>query len=110
MQINISGRHVEVTPPLKEYATNKVSRLEHHFHHISQIHVILSVENKLDQKAEAIVNLAGQQIFAEAVTHDMYAAIDEMIDKLDRQIIKHKEKLKDHHHDSHNHHNNGHQE
>ncbi len=96
MQINISGQHVEVTPALKQYVTEKLEKLEHHFNHITQIHVILSVEKKIRQKAEAQVNLAGGQICAEATNDDMYASIDKMIDKLDRQVVKHKEKMKDH--------------
>ena len=96
MQINISGHHVEVTPALKLYVTEKLDKLAHHFSNITQIHVTLSVENKIRQKAEALVNSSGLQIFAEATTEDMYAAIDEMLGKLDRQVIKHKEKLKDH--------------
>lgn len=99
MQINVNGHHVEITPALKEYVTEKLHKLEHHFNHITQIHVTLSVE-KIRQKAEATVNMAGAQIYAEATNEDMYTSIDKMIDKLNKQVVKHKEKLKDHGNDS----------
>ncbi|MEC8374123.1 MAG: ribosome-associated translation inhibitor RaiA, partial [Pseudomonadota bacterium] len=73
----------------------KFSKLERHFDHISNVHVILNVE-KLNQKAEATVHLSGAEVFASSENTDMYAAIDSMVDKLDRQVIKHKEKLKKH--------------
>lgn len=101
MQVNLTGHHVEITPALKEYLNNKMSRIERHFDHISSIKCILTVE-KLQHKAEAKVNVTGGTLFAEAVQEDMYAAIDGLVDKLDRQIVKHKEKLTDHHaRDSH---------
>ncbi len=92
MQINITGRHVEVTTALRDYVTNKFSKLERHFDHINNVHVILDVE-KLVQKAEATLHVNGGEIFATADHQDMYAAIDALIDKLDRQVIKHKEKI-----------------
>lgn len=91
MQINISGHHVEVTTPLRDYITNKIERLERHFDNITTIQVTLSVE-KLRQKAEASVHVSGADIFAQSESQDMYASIDSLVDKLDRQIIKHKEK------------------
>ena len=96
MQVNLSGHHVEITPALKDYVNSKIDRIERHFDSVTSIHCILTVE-KLRHKAEAKVNVTGSTIFAEAVEEDMYAAIDGMIDKLDRQIVKHKEKLTDHH-------------
>lgn len=96
MQLNVTGHHLDVTPPLHDYVTNKMERLERHFDHVTNVHVILSVE-KVRQKAEATLHIAGGNLFAEAQDDDMYAAIDSMVDKLDRQIKKHKEKLKDHH-------------
>ncbi len=96
MNLSVTGQHIEVTEPLKEYVEEKMNKLERHFDHVTDIHVILSVE-KLRQQAEAILNLTGTRIHAEAEEHDMYAAIDALTDKLDRQVIKHKEKLKDHH-------------
>jgi len=96
MQLNLTGHHVEVTPPLKDYLKNKLTRIERHFDHVTDIHCILTVE-KLRHKAEATVNVSGGTIFADSVEDDMYAAIDGLIDKLDRQIKKHKEKLTDQH-------------
>ena len=96
MQLNISGHHVEVTPALKEYVTEKIYRLQRHFNHITQVNITLSVENKIDQKAEANVNLSGGKIFADHSSDNMYASIDKLIDKLDRQVKKHKEKLQNH--------------
>ncbi|HIJ21423.1 MAG: ribosome-associated translation inhibitor RaiA [Gammaproteobacteria bacterium] len=91
MQLNITGHHVEVTPSLNEYVTGKVSKLERHFDNVTNVHVVLGVE-KLRQKAEATLHVSGADLFAECTNEDMYAAIDGLIDKLDRQVIKHKEK------------------
>ena len=81
MNVSVTGHHVDVTEALKKYASNKFARLERHFDHVTDIHVILSVE-KLRQKAEATVNLGGNQIYADAVNEDMYAALDLLTDKL----------------------------
>jgi len=96
MQINLSGHHVEITPALRGYVDEKLERIKRHFEQTINVRVVLGVE-KLRQKAEAEVHVAGGDIYAEAEDEDMYAAIDALIDKLDRQIRKHKEKLKDHH-------------
>jgi len=96
MHININGHHVEVTKSLRDYITNKLSRLERHFDQVSNIDVILSVE-KLRHKAEATVPVNGSNIFANAEDQDMYASIDALVDKLDRQILKRKEKVINHH-------------
>ncbi|MGB3724151.1 MAG: ribosome hibernation promoting factor [Glaciecola sp.] len=95
MQINLTGHHVEITDSLRTYVDTKFEKLERHFDHINNVHVILNVE-KLNQKAEATVHLSGGEVFANSEHTDMYAAIDGLIDKLDRQVIKHKEKLKRH--------------
>lgn len=95
MQLSISGRHIDVTDALKNYTNEKFQKLERHFDRLFDVHVILSVE-KLLQKAEATVQVRGANLFAEDVQEDLYAAIDGLVDKLDRQIIKHKEKLGDH--------------
>ncbi len=95
MQINITGHHLEITDSLRTYVETKFNKLERHFDHISSVNVILNVE-KLLQKAEATIRLSGADIFASSEDNDMYAAIDNMIDKLDRQVLKHKEKLKKH--------------
>lgn len=91
MQVNISGHHVEVTDALNDYVTTKLDKLERHFDQIGNVQVTLSVE-KERQKAEGSVNIKGAQLHADAVHDDLYAAIDMMNDKLDRQLLKHKEK------------------
>ncbi len=91
MRINISGHHVEVSPALREYVINKLGRLERHYDHITNTQVTLKVE-KLRQQAEATVRIANGEIFANSESEDLYAAIDDLADKLDRQLIKHKEK------------------
>ena len=95
MQINVSGHHLEITEPLRQHVENKFARLQKHFDHITNSDVILSIE-KLTQKAEATVHVSGADLFAMAESSDMYAAIDALTDKLDRQLIKHKEKLRQH--------------
>lgn len=92
MQISVSGHHIEVTIPLKQYVETKLEKLERHFDRITNIHVILSVE-KLRQKAEATIHTPEGEVYADAESEDLYAAIDMMADKLDRQLIKKKEKL-----------------
>ena len=96
MQINITGHQMDITPSLRTYIENKFKRLKRHFEHINHSHVILSVE-KERQKAEATVHVNRGSLFAEAQQEDMYAAIDGLIDKLDRQLKRHKEKLSNHH-------------
>lgn len=97
MQLSISGHHVDVTDALKNYVSEKFDKLERHFDHITNVHVVLSVE-KVKQRAEATVHASGAELFADADSDDMYAAIDALTDKLDRQLLKHKEKLVDRHH------------
>jgi len=96
MQINLTGHHVEITPALRTYVTSKLARLERHFEQLIDIHCILTVE-KLRHRAEANVNLKGATLFADATEDDMYKSIDMMIDKLDRQVKRHKGKLTDRH-------------
>jgi len=95
MQISVTGHHIEITDALRTYIDSKFQRLSRHFDHLIHIHAILGVE-KQRQKAEASILINGAKVFAETVHEDMYAAIDSLIDKLDRQIIKHKEKKSDH--------------
>lgn len=97
MQITVTGHHVDITDSMRDYVSSKLERLERHFDHVTNVHVILSVE-KLRQKAESTINVSGAQIHAQAEDQDMYAAIDALTDKLDRQILKYKEKLKNHKH------------
>lgn len=96
MNLTVTGHHVDVTPALRAYVEEKMERLERHFDNVTAIQVILSVE-KQRQKAEANISVTGGKLFADTVDGDMYAAIDLLTDKLDRQVIRHKEKLKDHH-------------
>ena len=96
MQINLTGHHIDITESLKSYVDNKFERLQRHFENITNIHVILTVE-KERQKAEATVHVNRGNLFADNEQQDMYAAIDGLVDKLDRQLKKHKEKLTDHH-------------
>lgn len=95
MQINTSGHHLDLTPAIKDYVNNKLEKLERHNDRITNVNVILSVE-KLEQKAEATIHVNGKEIFANSSSEDLYAAIDALSDKLDRQLIKHKEKLSSH--------------
>ncbi|MDE0753266.1 MAG: ribosome-associated translation inhibitor RaiA [Woeseiaceae bacterium] len=96
MQLNITGHHVDVTDPLREYVATRLQKTERHFDRVTNVHCILTVE-KLRHKAEATVNVNGAQIYADATEENMYAAIDSLTDKLERRVRKHKEKLVDHH-------------
>jgi putative sigma-54 modulation protein len=96
MQLSITGHHVEVTPALRSYVEKKLERIDRHFDQVIDVHCVLTVE-KLQQKAEATLHVSGSDIYADATEEDMYAAIDLLVDKLDRCIKKHKEKLTDHH-------------
>lgn len=91
MQVNISGQHLEVTDALRDYVNEKLERLSRHFDKITNVQVTMQVE-KLKQKIEATLHIAGGEVVANAEHDDMYAAIDLLADKLDRQLIKHKEK------------------
>ncbi len=96
MQLNMTGHHVDITDALRSYVHDKLERIERHFDNVTSVHVILSVE-KLRQRAEITIHVVGNDLHADATDEDMYAAIDAMTDKIDRQIKKHKEKLTDHH-------------
>jgi putative sigma-54 modulation protein len=96
MQLDITGHHVEVTEPLREYVVSKLEKISRHFDLVSDVHCILTVE-KLRHKAEATVGVNGTKIYADHTESDMYAAIDGLADKLERRVRKHKEKLVDHH-------------
>lgn len=100
MQINITGHHVEVTAALRAYVTEKMQKLERHFDQVISIDVILNVE-KLQQLAEATVNAGGRTIFATETAMDMYASIDGLVTKLDRQVRRYKDRITDHHHVRH---------
>jgi putative sigma-54 modulation protein len=89
MNLHLTGRHVEITPAIRDYVVSKLERINRHFDHVIDVNVIMTVE-KLDQKIEANVHLSGKDIHVRANDGDMYAAIDGLIDKLDRQVLRHK--------------------
>ncbi|MCS6995577.1 MAG: ribosome-associated translation inhibitor RaiA [Casimicrobiaceae bacterium] len=92
MNVQISGHHVEVTEALRSYVMTKLARVSRHFDHVIDVNVVLSVE-KLRQKVEANLHVSGRDIHAESEGENLYAAIDELADRLDRQVLKHKERL-----------------
>ena len=95
MQINLSGHHLDITPALRTYVATKMKRIARRFDHVLTVHVVLSVEKERN-RAEATLRMQRGNLFADAEHNDMYAAIDKLLDKLDRQVKKHKEKLSDH--------------
>ena len=92
MNLHLTGHHVEITPSIRDYVTQKLERIERHFDHVIDVNVVMTVE-KLDQRIEANVHLSGKDIHVESHDGDMYAAIDGLIDKLDRQVLKYKERF-----------------
>jgi len=98
MNLHLTGHHLEITPAIRDYVSGKLQRITHHFDHVTDVNVILTVE-KLRHKVEAGVHVLGRDIFCESTDGDMYAAIDSLVDKLDRTLIKHKEKALAHRHD-----------
>jgi len=98
MNLNLTGRHLEITPAIRQHVTDKFTKIKNHFDNVIDVNVILSVE-KLQQKAEASMHISGKTIFVECEDANLYVAIDNLIDKLDRQVIKHKEKFTARRHD-----------
>jgi len=96
MQLSVTGHNIDITESLRNYVATKLSKLERHFDNMTDIHCILTVE-KLHHKAEATIYLSGGKVHADSAETTMYAAVDTLVDKLDRQVKKHKEKLHDHH-------------
>ena len=96
MQLNVSGHHVEVTQSMRDYLGSKVEKIARHFDIVSDVHCILTVE-KLRHKAEATASVNGGKIYCDHTEEDMYAAIDGLVDKLERRVRKYKERLVDHH-------------
>jgi len=92
MNLHLSGHHVEITPAIREYVVAKLERINRHFDHVIDVDVIMTVQ-KLDQTIEANVHLSGKDIHVHCNHGDMYAAIDQLVDKLDRQVIRHKERF-----------------
>ncbi len=104
MNLTISGHHLEVTPALRSYVTAKLDRITRHFDQVVDVKVLLSVEKQREkdrrQRAECNIHVKGSDLFAECAHQDLYAAVDELVDKLDRKVVRHKDKLKDHHHEA----------
>jgi putative sigma-54 modulation protein len=104
MNLTISGHHLEVTPALREYVLAKLDRVTRHFDQVVDVNVLLTVEKLKEkerrQKAEVTLHTKGKDIFVEQANEDMYAAIDQLMDKLDRQVVRHKDKLQSHNHGS----------
>jgi len=102
MNLTISGHHLEVTPALRGYVTTKLQRLTRHYDDLVDVNVILTVESikekQLRQKAECSIHVKGSEMFAESAHADLYAAVDELMDKLDRQVVRHKDRVQNHHH------------
>ena len=100
MNLTISGHHLEITPALRGYVTTKLDRITRHFDQMVDVKVLLSVENQTEkdkrQRAECRIGVKGNDLFAESCHEDLYAAVDELIDKLDRQVARHKDKLQSH--------------
>ena len=92
MNLNLTGNHLDITPAIRDYVVAKLDRITRHFDHVIDVQVVMSVA-KLRHKVEANLHARGKDIHVEAVELDMYAAIDVLVDKLDRQVVKHKEKL-----------------
>ncbi len=102
MNLTISGHHLEVTQALREYVLNKLSRVIRHFDQVVDVNVLLTVEKQKEkdrrQRAEVTLHVKGREIFVEHSHGDLYAAIDELMDKLDRQVCRHKDRVQNHHH------------
>jgi putative sigma-54 modulation protein len=98
MNLNLTGNHLPITPAIRDYVVAKLDRVTRHFDHVIDVNVVLSVD-KLRHKVEVNLHARGKDIHVEAVEPDMYAAIDALADKLDRQVVRHKEKLAVHRHD-----------
>jgi putative sigma-54 modulation protein len=104
MNLTISGHHLEVTPALRSYVTTKLDRIMRHFDQVVDVKVLLSVEKQKEkegrQRAECNIHVKGNDMFAESAHQDLYAAVDELVDKLDRQVVRHKDRLQNHHHEA----------
>ncbi|OOG54833.1 ribosome-associated translation inhibitor RaiA [Polaromonas sp. C04] len=102
MNLTISGHHLEVTPALRSYVTTKLDRISRHFDQVVDVKVLLTVEKQKEkegrQRAECNIHVKGNDMFAESSHEDLYAAVDELVDKLDRQVVRHKDRLQQHNH------------
>ena len=104
MNLTISGQHLEVTPAMRSYVTTKLDRVIRHFDQVVDVKVRLTVDNQKEkqrrQRAECNIHVKGNDLFAESSHEDLYAAVDELVDKLDRQVVSHKERRQNHHHET----------
>ena len=104
MNLTISGHHLDVTPALRRYVAAKLDRVTRHFGQVVDIKVLLSLENQREkdgrQRAECRIHVKGSDMYAQSASQDLYAALDCLIDKLDRQVARHKTRLQDHHHEA----------
>jgi putative sigma-54 modulation protein len=102
MNLTISGHHLEVTPALREYVLTKLERVTRHFDQVVDVNVLLTIEKQKEkerrQKCEVTLHVKGRDIFVEQAHEDLYAAIDQLMDKLDRQVVRHKDRTQEHHH------------
>lgn len=102
MNLTISGHHLEVTPALRSYVTSKLDRISRHFDQLVDVKVLLTVEKQKEkqgrQRAECNIHVKGNDMFAESAHEDLYAAVDDLVDKLDRQVVRHKDRLQAHNH------------
>ncbi len=94
MQINMTGHQMEITPALKQFTQDKFDKLERHFDKITAINIVFDIE-KVRQIAEATILVTQGELHARSETDDMYASVDDLVSKLDRQLLKHKEKLRE---------------
>jgi putative sigma-54 modulation protein len=105
MNLTISGHHLDVTPAIREYVQNKLERITRHFDQVIDSHVILCIDNltEKDKRQQAEINLrvAGKIVHVTSAAHDLYAAIDMLMDRLDRQVQKYKQMLQNHSHTAH---------
>ena len=104
MNLTISGHHLEVTPSLRSYVTTKLDRIKRHFDQVADVKVLLTVEKQKEkegrQRAECNIHVKGTDMFAECSHADLYAAVDELVDILDRQVVRHKDRLQNHQHEA----------
>jgi putative sigma-54 modulation protein len=104
MNLTISGHHLEVSPALRNYVTEKLDRITRHFDQVVDVRVLLSIEKQKEkerrQRAECNIHVKGNDLFAESASADLYAAVDELVDKLDRQVVRHKDRIQNHQHDA----------
>lgn len=102
MNLTISGHHLEVTPALRNYVTTKLDRISRHFDQVVDVRVLLSIEKQKEkerrQRAECNIHVKGNDMFAESSHEDLYAAVDELVDKLDRLVVRHKDRIQQHSH------------